>query len=108
ALAAGFPELRLAAHYHSRHEDLFAFANRRYYGDAIEVLPAAHGSPDLGLAWRRVDGAVDDTGVNRAEVDAIVAEVTTRLRDRAHAHGARLDGASPDRTRRVSDRARDR
>lgn len=91
ALAARMPELELAAHYRSRHEDLFAFANSRYYGDRIEVLPAPHGSPDLGVRWRFVEPVVsedtsriavtDGAGANRAEADAVVAEVRARLAD---------------------------
>ncbi|MDB4956389.1 MAG: helicase, partial [Myxococcales bacterium] len=76
ALAARLPQLSLAAHYRSRHEDLFAFANRRYYGDRLQLLPAAHHSPDLGVSLRLVDSA-------RAEAEAIVAELAARLHDPA-------------------------
>jgi very-short-patch-repair endonuclease len=78
ALAAGLPELALGTHYRSRHEDLFAFANRRYYGDRLELLPAASRAPELGISWRRVDGAPDSAGANRAEADAVVVEVVAR------------------------------
>ncbi len=74
-IAARLPQLHLATHYRSRHEDLFAFANRRYYGDRLTLFPAAHGSPDLGVAWRAVEPA--------GEVAAIVAEVQARLHDPA-------------------------
>jgi hypothetical protein len=79
ALAAGLPELVLATHYRSRHHDLFAFANQRYYFDLVEVLPAAQRTSELGLAWRKVDGAPDATGANRAEAEAIVADIAARL-----------------------------
>jgi hypothetical protein len=81
AIAAKLPELALAAHYRSRHEDLFAFANSRYYGDRIEVLPAPHASPDLGISWRRIDGTPDTAGANRTEAEAILADVRARLAD---------------------------
>jgi hypothetical protein len=81
AHVARVPELVLAAHYRSRHEDLFAFANSRYYADRIEVLPAPHASPDLGISWRRIDGAPDAAGANRAEAEAIVADVRARRAD---------------------------
>jgi hypothetical protein len=81
ALAAKLQELALGAHYRGRHEDLFAFANSRYYGDQIEVLPAPHTSSDLGVSWRRIEGAPDAAGANRAEAEAIVAEVRARLAD---------------------------
>ncbi len=81
-VAARLPELRLAWHYRSRHEDLVAFANARYYGDRLQVFPTAHGSPDLGVSWRRVEGTCDPAaGQNRIEAEAVVADVVTRLRD---------------------------
>ncbi|HEX2691858.1 MAG TPA: DUF3320 domain-containing protein, partial [Kofleriaceae bacterium] len=82
-VAARLPELRLAWHYRSKHEDLIAFANQRYYGDRLQVFPAAHRSPDLGLGWRRVAGVYDRAGTrqNRVEAEAVVAEVVGRLRD---------------------------
>ena len=79
ALAAGLPELVLSTHYRSRHHDLFAFANQRYYFDLVEVLPAAHQAPELGVRWRRVDGVPDVAGANRAEAVAIVDDVATKL-----------------------------
>jgi len=81
-VAARLPELRLRWHYRSRHEDLIAFANQRYYGDRLQVFPAEHRSPDLGVAWRRVDGVYDRGGTrqNRIEAEAVVAEVLARLR----------------------------
>jgi very-short-patch-repair endonuclease len=84
-VAARLPELRLSWHYRSRHEDLIAFANQRYYGDRLQVFPAAHRSPDLGVAWRRVDGVYDRGGTrqNRVEAEAVAAEVLARLRDPA-------------------------
>jgi len=84
-VAQRLPELRLAWHYRSRHEDLIAFANRRYYGDRLQVFPTAHGSPDLGVSWRRVGGVYDRGGTrqNRVEAEAVVAEVLARLRDPA-------------------------
>ncbi|MFT3699520.1 MAG: DUF3320 domain-containing protein [Kofleriaceae bacterium] len=75
ALSAGMPELVLETHYRSRHHDLFAFANRRYYFDLVAVHPAAGPS---ALQWRRVDGAADPTGANRAEADEIIADLKTR------------------------------
>jgi len=81
-ILARLPELRLAWHYRSRHEDLIAFANEHYYGDRLQVFPTAHGSPDLGVSARRVEGSCD-RGRNRVEAEAIVAEVVARLRDPA-------------------------
>jgi hypothetical protein len=86
ALAAKLPELTLSAHYRSRHEDLFAFANRRYYGEHLELRPAPQPG-ELGISWRRVAGAVEASGANRAEAEAIVAEIIAR-KDQAHPIGA--------------------
>ncbi|MBL0213282.1 MAG: DUF3320 domain-containing protein [Myxococcales bacterium] len=82
-LAAKLPVLSLTWHYRSKHEDVIAFANQRYYGDRLQVFPAAQSSPDLGVAWRRIDGAFDreGSGANRIEAEAVVAEAIARLRD---------------------------
>ncbi len=84
-VAARLPELRLSWHYRSRHEDLIAFANRRYYGDRLQVFPAAQASPELGVSWRRVPGVYDRgrSRRNRIEAEAVVAEVVARLKDPA-------------------------
>lgn len=78
ALDAKLPTLTLGTHYRARHEDVFAFANKTYYGDKIEVLPAPARSSDLGIAWRRVEGSPDAAGANLAEAEAIVAELKKR------------------------------
>ncbi len=83
ALAAKLPSLSLATHYRSRHEDLFAFVNTRFYNNRVEMFPAAHSSAELGIAWRHVDGVADEHGCNRAEAEAIVADVRARLADAA-------------------------
>ena len=82
-VAAKLPELALSWQYRSKHEDVFAFANQRYYADKLQVLPAPQTSPDLGVAWRRVDGTFDrdGSGQNRVEAEAVVAEALARLRD---------------------------
>jgi very-short-patch-repair endonuclease len=84
-VAARLPELRLAWHYRSRHEDLIAFANQRYYGDRLQVFPAAHRSAELGVSWRLVAGIYDRgaTRQNRIEAEAVAVEVLARLRDPA-------------------------
>jgi hypothetical protein len=82
-IAAKLPELALSWQYRSKHEDVFAFANQRYYGDRLQLLPAPQASPDLGVAWRRIDGTFDRDGTehNRVEAEAVVAEALARLRD---------------------------
>ncbi|MBV8759502.1 MAG: hypothetical protein JO257_19600, partial [Deltaproteobacteria bacterium] len=80
ALAARFPELSLRVHYRSRHEDLFAFANRRLYSDRLEVLPAAFAPSEIGVRWRLVTGEPDAAGANRAEADAVINDALARRR----------------------------
>ncbi len=84
ALAARFPELSLRVHYRSRHEDLFAFANRRLYGDRIEVLPAAFAPAEVGVRWKHIAGEPDATGANRAEAEAVIADALARRRGAPH------------------------
>lgn len=95
AVAARLPELSLRWHYRSRHEDLIAFSNTRYYDDRLQVFPSAGraageagpadsgGLHALGVSLRRVDGVYDRAGsrTNRREAEAVVAEVLARLRD---------------------------
>jgi hypothetical protein len=81
-VAARLPELHLRWHYRSRHEDLIAFSNARYYEDALHVFPAA-ARGDLGIELRQIEGAVYDragTRTNRAEAEAVVAEIIARVR----------------------------
>ncbi len=78
ALAAGWPQLALGTHYGSRHDDLFAFANRRYHGNRIALLPAARRGG--AVIWRPCDGEADALGANRVEAEAVVAEVVQRAR----------------------------
>lgn len=83
-VAARLPELRLQWHYRSRHEDLIAFSNDRYYGGALDVFPAAAARvADLGVSLRRVPGVYDRAGTrtNQTEAEAVVAEVVYRLTD---------------------------
>ena len=117
ALAARLPELRARWHYRSKHEDLIAFANQRYYGDRLQVFPTAHGlarisaSPGVGS-----DGAAErtDAEVALAEAEAVVADALARLRDPAqrtrsigdrHAHrrAAGADRGSARRARAMGD-----
>jgi hypothetical protein len=71
ALAAGAAERRLTWQHRARHDELVAPVNARFYDDRLVVLPAPHGSPDLGVTWREADAA------------AVAADVVARLRDPA-------------------------
>jgi hypothetical protein len=84
AIAAGIPERSLLWHYRSRDERLIDFSNRRSYGGRLQTFPApfrAH--PDLGVEFRLVAGTYDrgGTSTNRAEAEAVVAEIVRRLKN---------------------------
>lgn len=81
-IAARLPTVPLRWHYRSRHESLIAFSNYHYYGNELHTFP----SPFVGkgVTYRHVPGGVYDRSqsrTNRAEAQAIVAEVVGRLRD---------------------------
>jgi very-short-patch-repair endonuclease len=80
-LAARFPKMYLRWHYRSRHESLIAFSNYHYYDNKLLTFPSP--SRELGVSLRHIDGAYDKSKsrTNRAEAEAIVAEVLRRFRD---------------------------
>ncbi len=84
AIASGFREQSLLWHYRSRDERLIEFSNRRSYGGRLQTFPAPHRAhPNLGVEFRFVGGVYDRarTSTNRAEAEAIVAEIARRLLD---------------------------
>ncbi|MGE0529674.1 MAG: DUF3320 domain-containing protein, partial [Bdellovibrionales bacterium] len=82
-IGARIPWLPLNWHYRSRHESLITFSNYHYYGNRLLTFP----SPDMegmGVSWRYVANGIYDKGksrTNRAEAEAVVEEVLTRLED---------------------------
>ncbi len=84
-LALGMPEKHLNWHYRSKHESLIAFSNIMYYGNKLCTFP----SPDALESKVRlalVEDGVYDRGFtkrNKAEAEALVAEVVRRLKDPA-------------------------
>ncbi len=81
-LAINMPQRHLTWHYRSKHESLIAFSNIMYYENRLCTFP----SPDaLGSRVRfvQVNGVYDRglTKRNKAEGDALVAEVLRRLSD---------------------------
>ncbi len=83
-VAALLPERRLDWHYRSRHEDLIAFSNHRYYDNKLNTFPSAAARvAHLGVSLRQVDGVYDRAGArsNRVEAEAVVQELVTRLLD---------------------------
>lgn len=81
-LSARLPQMNLRWHYRSRHESLIAFSNYYYYGNSLLTFPSPY--VGMGVSYRHVPAGVYDKGksrTNRAEADAVVAEVVRRLRD---------------------------
>ncbi|MBB3038244.1 DUF4011 domain-containing protein [Hoyosella altamirensis] len=77
---SGLHQEWLSWHYRSADEALIAFSNAHYYDGRLASLPSPGISRDTGISLRRIGGVFDrgarGTRTNRAEADAIVAEVS--------------------------------
>jgi very-short-patch-repair endonuclease len=82
-VAARLPRLHLGWHYRSRHESLITFSNYNYYENRLLTFPSpVKSTASLGVSFRYLPEGIYDKGksrTNRAEADAIVKEVITRL-----------------------------
>ncbi len=81
-LALAMPQQKLEWHYRSRHESLIAYSNAKYYENSLLTFP----SPDdivSRVKYIHVDGFYDKSGTrqNRAEAEAVVAEIVRRISD---------------------------
>ena len=81
-LALSMPQKHLLWHYRSRHESLIAYSNAKYYENKLYTFP----SPDdqtSKVSWVHVEGYYDksSTRTNKAEAQAVVAEICRRLAD---------------------------
>lgn len=65
-------------HYRSRHEDLIAFSNHRYYNGELITFPSPHNRDD-GIVVREINGGYERSGrrINRAEAEAVVEAVVS-------------------------------
>ena len=82
-LAISMPQEYLKWHYRSRHESLITYSNIKYYDNRLYTFP----SPNDRISQVKlihVDGVYDHgkTRVNRAEAEAVVAEILRRLEDK--------------------------
>lgn len=82
-LALSLPSKHLLWHYRSKHESLIAFSNSQYYDNKLLTFP----SPDdikSKVTYQAVDGFYDKgkSRQNRAEAEAVIREILTRLSDR--------------------------
>lgn len=79
-LALSIPSKYLLWHYRSKHESLISFSNAQFYENKLLTFP----SPDditSKVTFRQINGFYDRsrTRQNRAEADAIIAEIKKRL-----------------------------
>ncbi len=81
-LALSMPETHLLWHYRSQHESLIAFSNMEYYENRLMTFPSA-GDKVSRVHYVEVNGFYDrsNSRTNRAEAEAIVADIIRRLRD---------------------------
>lgn len=81
-LAIGMPERHLSWHYRSRHESLIAFSNAHYYENKLMTFPSPD-EPVSSVKWCPIEGYYDRgrTKQNRAEGEAVVAEIIRRVKD---------------------------
>ncbi len=81
-LAISMPQKYLKWHYRSRHESLIAYSNTKYYDNKLYTFPSPN---DLisEVKLVPVKGSYDKgkTKQNRAEAEAVVAEIIRRLQD---------------------------
>lgn len=81
-LAISMPQDYLKWHYRSRHESLIAYSNAKYYENKLYTFPSPN---DLisEVKLVQVEGFYDKgkTKQNRAEAEAVVAEIIRRLSD---------------------------
>ena len=76
-LALNLPETYLEWHYRSRHESLISFSNRQFYENKLSTFPSADDRASH-VSYVKVEGSYDGKGENRAEAEAIVAELQRR------------------------------
>lgn len=74
------PSLQLNWHYRSQHESLIAFSNNEYYEGSLITFPSVD-DKQTKVQYVPVSGVYDKGGKrnNKAEAEAIVAEVVRRL-----------------------------
>ena len=80
--ALSVPNHYLAFHYRSKHESLIAFSNQEYYDGRLCTFPSADDRVSK-VSLVKVEGTYDKGGhrSNRAEAEAVVAEIVRRLSD---------------------------
>jgi len=79
-ITLSFPSRYLEWHYRSKHESLIAFSNQQYYDSRLYTFPSVDDRTSK-VTLHHVEGTYDmgRTRSNRAEAEAIVAEIVRRL-----------------------------
>ena len=81
-LALNMPQSYLLWHYRSRHESLIAFSNSRFYENKLFTFPSVN-DRESKVRLVRVEGVFErgKNRTNRAEAEAVVAELKRRCQD---------------------------
>ena len=81
-ITLSMPGHYLSWHYRSKHESLIAFSNQQYYDGRLFTFPSVD-DRERKVSLVQIEGTYDKgrTRSNRAEAEAIVAEVLRRLAD---------------------------
>ena len=81
-ISLSMPTRYLGWHYRSKHESLIAFSNINYYDNRLVTFPSADDMVSH-VTWQHVEGFYDygKTRTNRAEAEAIAAEVIRRMQE---------------------------
>ena len=79
-ISLSMPARYLGWHYRSKHESLITFSNRNFYDNRLVTFPSAEDKISK-VKWQYVEGYYDygKTRTNRAEAEAITAEVIERM-----------------------------
>lgn len=82
-LALNMPQTHLLWHYRSRHESLIAFSNHHFYENKLLTFPSVNDREAM-VRLVHVDGLFErgKNRQNRAEAEAIVAELSRRCHDK--------------------------
>lgn len=83
-LALNLPQTHLLWHYRSRHESLIAFSNAKFYENKLYTFPSVNDRVSK-VSLKHIDGVFQrsKTRQNRAEAEAVVAELKRRCHDEA-------------------------
>lgn len=74
------PPRTLNWHYRSRHQDLIAFSNRKFYGDRLVVFPSPFpANAERGVEFVYVRDGIYEDQQNEAEADRVVEDAIKHL-----------------------------